>query len=63
MKMEVTSQRREMLLFLTTNTAAVTSPANHAAVYTLSVKKSGRHLEFLIYDIMRGKISAAIFEF
>ena len=25
--------------------------------------KSGRHLEFLIYDVIRGKISAAIFEF
>ena len=28
MKIEVTSQRREMLLFLTTKMAAVTSPAN-----------------------------------
>ena len=28
MKKEVTSQRREMLLFLTTKMAAVTSPAN-----------------------------------
>ena len=25
--------------------------------------KSGRHLEFLIYDVIRGKTSAAIFEF
>ena len=25
--------------------------------------KSGRHLEFLIYDIIRGKTSTAIFEF
>ena len=25
--------------------------------------KSGRHLEFLIYDVIRGKNSAAIFEF
>ena len=32
MKIEVTSQRREMLLFLTTKMAAVTSPANQARV-------------------------------
>ena len=25
--------------------------------------KSARHLEFLIYDVIRGKTSAAIFEF
>ena len=25
--------------------------------------KSGRHLEFLIYDVIRGKTSEAIFEF
>ena len=29
MKIEFSSQRREMLLFLTTNMAAVTSRANH----------------------------------
>ena len=33
MKIEFTSQRREMLLFLTTNTAAVTSPANQQCVF------------------------------
>ena len=32
MKIEFSSQRREMLLFLTTNMAAVTSPANQQLV-------------------------------
>ena len=33
MKIEFSSQRREMLLFLTTNIAAVTSPANQQCVF------------------------------
>ena len=33
MKIEFSSQRREMLLFLTTNIAAVTSPANQYCVF------------------------------
>ena len=45
MKMEVTSQRREMLLFLTTNKAAVTSPANQQ--YTrFQLKSLGAILNF-----------------
>ena len=38
MKIEVTSQRREMLLFLTTKMAAVTSPANQGRVVQSRVK-------------------------
>ena len=47
MKIEVTSQRREMLLFLTTNMAAVTSPANqnyNGSLFIISKNKSLRML-------------------
>ena len=43
MKIEVTSQRREMLLFLTTKMAAVTSPANQKykeSLFNVSKNKS-----------------------
>ena len=35
MKIEFSSQRREMLLFLATNLAAVTSHANHQLSYSV----------------------------
>ena len=47
MKIEVTSQRREMLLFLTTKMAAVTSPANQnykGSLFKISKNKSLRIL-------------------
>ena len=47
MKIEVTSQRREMLLFLTTKMAAVTSPANqkyNGSLFIISKNKSLRML-------------------
>ena len=47
MKIEVTSQRREMLLFLTTKMAAVTSPANQkykGSLFIISKNKSLRIL-------------------
>ena len=47
MKIEVTSQRREMLLFLTTKMAAVTSPANQnykGSLFIISKNKSLRML-------------------
>ena len=34
---------------------------NQQTIYAFN--KSGRHLEFLIYEVIRGKTSAAIFEF
>ena len=43
MKIEVTSQRREMLLFLTTKMAAVTSPVNQKykeSLFNVSKNKS-----------------------
>ena len=47
MKIEVTSQRREMLLFLITDMAAVTSPANQqykGSLFIISKNKSLRML-------------------
>ena len=47
MKIEVTSQRREMLLFLMTKMAAVTSPANqkyNGSLFIISKNKSLRML-------------------
>ena len=47
MKIEVTSRRREMLLFLTTKMAAVTSPANQkykGSLFIISKNKSLRML-------------------
>ena len=47
MKMEFSSQRREMLLFLMTKMAAVTSPANQkykGSLFTISKNKSPRML-------------------
>ena len=45
----------------------ITSPAVlvHGTVYAFPIhafNKSGRHLEFLLNDVIRGKISAAIIE-
>ena len=48
-------------LFWDTNMAAVTSCEN--TLYRDDTIHDGRHLEFLIYDVIRGKTSAAIFEF
>ena len=47
MKIEVTSQRREMLFFLITDMAAVTSPANqqyNGSLFIISKNKSLRML-------------------
>ena len=48
MKIEVTSQRRDMLLFLTAKMAAVTSPANrknNGSLFIISKNKSLRILD------------------
>ena len=40
---------------------ATSQPNFPASIHAFN--KSGRHLGFLIYDVIRGKTSAAIFEF
>ena len=45
MKVEVTSQRREMLLFLTTKIAAVTSPANQKYNGSLFITSAEREVK------------------
>ena len=47
-KIEVTSQRREMLLFLTTKMAAVTSPANQKYKGSLFIINSAEQKSSLI---------------
>ena len=47
MKIEVTSQRREMLLFLTTKMAAVTSPANQKYKGSLFIIPKTKSLRML----------------
>ena len=47
MKIEVTSQRREMLLFLTTKRAAVTSPANQKYKGSLFIISKNKRLRML----------------
>ena len=60
----------------TRQTASIqySGPSKHAWAFNETVlkfpkspihafNKSGRHLEFLIYDVIRGKTSAAIFKF
>ena len=46
-KIEVTSQRREMLLFLTTKMAAVTSPANQKFKGSLFIISKNKNLRML----------------
>ena len=47
MKIEVTSQRREMLLFLMTKMAAVTSPANQKYNGSLFIISKNKNLRML----------------
>ena len=47
MKIEVTSQRREMLLFLTTKMAAVTSPTNQKYKGSLFIISKNKRLRML----------------
>ena len=47
MKIAVTSQRREMILFLITNMAAVTSPANQKYKGSLFIMSKNKSLRML----------------
>ena len=56
MKIEFSSQRREMLLFLTTNMAAVTSPANQQLFILPTIAKSPvKNAELFRFSLLSAK--------